>query len=109
MPENPNRLRCQVCAEPVTLGRTWTHLHSGEEFCHTGDGATATVDLDALPRTRDTDPHWWAVSSAYAAEVEANQGRDRAAQQTSRVSTRALGLDHADLAAVRAHLNPKER
>jgi len=33
--------KCKICHEPIHQVKEWKHIHSGEMYCHTGDGSMA--------------------------------------------------------------------
>lgn len=46
-------IRCQVCGECVSYGaaeRTWFHVHSGDIYCGTGDGAMVAPQISRHAR-----------------------------------------------------------
>lgn len=45
--DNRHPVRCEVCHEPITRNGLygWTHVHSNDTHCGTGDGATAMPEI----------------------------------------------------------------
>lgn len=50
---------CAVCHEVVTpYGNGWIHVHGGDAYCGTGDGATAFPSRQAAQPCPNCGSHW---------------------------------------------------
>jgi len=45
--EDQELQRCKICREEIHQVKEWKHVHSGEMYCHTGDGSMALPEREA--------------------------------------------------------------